>query len=104
MMMESEFNINQITVEHLHEPIGIDCYKPVFSWVLDSNQEHVFQTKYQLQIFSNNELISDSGIIENDSSIENIVDGFITKPMTRYTVKLNVWDNYQNKASHETFF
>lgn len=104
MTMENKFEIKEILVEHLQEPIGIDCYNPVFSWVLTSNQEHVFQTKYQLQIFKQNELIIDSGIIEDDNSIENVIDGFKITPMTRYTMKLNVWDNYQNKASNETFF
>ena len=46
----------------------------------------------------------DTGKVESNSSIENIVKGFIPKPMVRYIIKLNVWDNYDHKAYYETYF
>lgn len=102
--MENEFIINDLVVEHLREPIGIDCQQSRFGWKLNSKKFHVFQTAYQIEIFNNNALICDSGKIESDSSIENIIDKFEPEPMTRYQFKVSVWDNYGNIAFNESCF
>lgn len=102
--MEDNLVIKEITVENLIEPIGIDSYKPRFAWKLESFESNVFQKAYQIQIFDENKLVIDTGKVESNSSIENIVKGFIPKPLVRYIIKLNVWDNYDHKAYYETYF
>lgn len=47
--------ITEITVEHMHRPLGIDCSFPRFCWKLKSEAENVKQTAYQLVISSDKE-------------------------------------------------
>ena len=79
-------NITELTTEHLHQPIGIDCVSPRFGWKLKGNGKNVKQLAYQLRICAldgeKELLICDTGEKETDQSIEVQVDDFEAKPMT----------------------
>ena len=42
--------ITELTTEHLHQPLGIDCVSPRFGWKLKGNGKNVKQLAYQLRI------------------------------------------------------
>ena len=105
--MEKEerlLEVRDLVVEHQKSPLGIDCAEPRFGWKLVSSQKNVFQTGYQLKVFTECGLNADSGKIESGESIENTIANWKTKPMTSYQVRVTVWDNYGNQAETETCF
>ena len=96
--------ITELTTEHLHQPLGIDCVSPRFGWKLKGNGKNVKQLAYQLRICAldgeKELLICDTGEKETDQSIEVQVDDFEAKPMTTYRVYLKVWDNKERTAEY----
>lgn len=72
-------------------------------WKIKSNNEKVFQTKYRITIQKNDDCVYDTGIVNSDNSnqikIEKILD---TK--SDYCVKIEITDNYGEKAVKEKSF
>lgn len=102
--MDRMLEINDFVVEHQKNPLGIDCAEPRFGWKLISEEKNVFQTAYQLKVFTEHGLEADTGKTESQESIECTIEGWKTAPMTAYQVQVIVWDNYGNQAEAETFF
>ena len=78
--LRCEFRVN---------PLGIDASRPRLSWVIESNDNGVLQTAYQVIVYG----VWDSGKVPSDKS-QNIEYG--GKPLvsgTRYNWKVRVWDN-----------
>ncbi|MBP3900655.1 MAG: family 78 glycoside hydrolase catalytic domain, partial [Blautia sp.] len=96
--------ITEITVEHMHRPLGIDCSFPRFCWKLKSEAENVKQTAYQLVISSDKGIIADTGKIESDQSVEVVVPDLKAEPMTAYLIELTVWDNQGHAVFSTTTF
>lgn len=96
--------VTELTTEHLHEPLGIDCAEPRFGWKLHGDGRNVKQTAYRLRICSvNGEVetqICDTGKKETEQSIEVQIDGFQAQPMTAYRIYLQVWDNKKRMAEY----
>lgn len=96
--------ITEITVEHMHRPLGIDCSSPRFCWKLKSEAENVKQTAYQLVISSDKGIAADTGKTDSDQSVEVTVSGLKPEPMTAYLAELTVWDNQGHTATSTTTF
>ena len=96
--------VTELTTEHLHEPLGIDCAEPRFGWKLYGDGRNVKQTAYRLRICSvNGEVetqICDTGKKETEQSIEVQIDGFQAQPKTVYRIYLQVWDNKKRMAEY----
>ena len=91
--MEYGLKLKELTVEHQYTPLGIDCDRPRFAWKLDSLNENVFQTAFRICVFDREEIVADTGRIERGESIENVIPGWKAKPMTRYNIQVEAWDN-----------
>lgn len=102
--MDLNLHLYDLTVEHQHQPIGIDCESPRFAWKLKSSNQNVFQTAYQVRIYTEGQLIADTGKIESEESTERTVSEWKPSPMTRYHIQVDVWDNKGYTASCESFF
>lgn len=102
--MEYGLKLKELTVEHQYTPLGIDCDRPRFAWKLDSLNENVFQTAFRICVFDREEIVADTGRIERGESIENVIPGWKAKPMTRYNIQVEAWDNYGNRGKGETWF
>ncbi|MBC5690416.1 family 78 glycoside hydrolase catalytic domain [Mediterraneibacter sp. NSJ-55] len=96
--------LENLTVEHQREPLGIDVKTPRFAWVIVSDEENVLQRAYQIEVFVEGVCICNTGRIETDQSIEVTVDALCLRPKTRYDVKVVVWDNKGNTAKGNTVF
>ena len=99
--------IQEVTVEHQHDPVGIDCLEPRFAWKLEANGKNVFQCSYRLRILdetSETVPVFDSGKVVSAQSIEVTADGFLPQPKTEYLVQLTVWDQQGREAYSETRF
>ncbi|MBR1623735.1 MAG: family 78 glycoside hydrolase catalytic domain, partial [Pseudobutyrivibrio sp.] len=101
----SNLTIQRITVEHIQNPIGIDVNSPRFCWILrNDTEQNVIQEAYQLKLFTDAELIVDTGKVVSADSIEVQLSELKLSPKTRYTIKLTVWDNKGNMATAESYF
>ncbi len=88
----SPTRLDSLKVEYEETPLGIDVEKPRFSWQMDSRQPGILQRAYQI-IFTDEtgREVWDSGIIEDDRSLNIEYAGEALQPTTRYHWKVNVW-------------
>ncbi|MFV0521420.1 MAG: hypothetical protein ACK5MI_03160 [Mangrovibacterium sp.] len=81
--------------------------KPRFSWQMYSsiNEKGLKQTAYQISVIDENQNpVWDSGRIESAGSLNIEYEGETLKPTTRYTWKLTVWDNHENRLFAQSWF
>lgn len=95
--------LKDLRCNHETEPKGISG-SPVFSWILESDENNTVQTAYQLVICQGNKVVSDTGKIESSDSIEVTADGFQAQDRQEYSFKVNVWDNHDNTADAKSTF
>ncbi|WP_167608285.1 glycoside hydrolase family 78 protein [Maribellus sediminis] len=99
-----ETNPVKLICEYHENPIGIDVVQPRLSWQLQSTENDVLQTAYQIRVagsekaLNGKKLIWDSGKIESDQSVNVVYNGPAIKSMERAWWQVRVWDN-KNKLS-----
>lgn len=100
------FKITEITINEMQQPLGIDINKPLFSWKFQSTEKEMKQKKYQIIITNSvdENIFWDSGIIENDISINKEYDGKKLLSETKYDVSITVWNQNNEKTESKTFF
>ena len=59
-----------LTIEYKHHPLGLDEVQPRFGWKLDSDEQNVVQTAWQITLNSEGCPVWDSGRVETDQSFE----------------------------------
>lgn len=94
--------LEELRCNHETEPFGVNN-SPVFSWVLTSDKNDVYQTAYQLRICSEQEQF-DTGWIESDQSVEVTVDDLVLKSCTIYQWNVTVWDSNGEQAEAASRF
>lgn len=97
----------ELTVEYLKTPLGIDIDTPRFSWQMVTNPNMVgqFQKAYQIQVKSeNDELVWDSGKVESPVSLAIPFNGESLQPRTKYTWDLSVWDQEDKVSKNSSWF
>ena len=89
----------QLRVDELTTPLGIDDPAPRFSWQLHDPERGAKQTSYKVQVASRPELLQsgkadvwDSGRIESAQSLNVRYAGPALQPSTRYFWWVKVWD------------
>ena len=90
----------QLRVDELKSPLGIDDPAPRFSWQLQDPARGAKQTAYELQVASSREEmlasgkadVWDSGRIESAQSLNVRYAGPALQPSTRYFWRVKVWD------------
>ena len=96
--------VTELSIEHQHQPLGIDCASPRFGWKLKSDRQNVKQTAYRLVLSANGQMVADTGKVESDQSIEVTVGSLVVSPKTTYEVALTVWDNHDQIAHTQSTF
>ena len=103
----SALTVDNLRVQSLRNPSGIDTFTPQFSWQLQSDDRGVVQTSYQLVVSKDadgSNPIYDSGIVESSQSA-NVTTALSLQPASRYYWHVTVNDNKGQKAtSSETAF
>ena len=92
--MKETLTVKDLRTEHQLSPLGLDIPNPRFSWKLESAESNTRQTAYRLELFRDGEPAADTGRIKTDASIENEIPGWSPEPMTRYDIRLTIWDNF----------
>ena len=100
--------VDNLRVQSLRNPSGIDVTVPQFSWQLQSDERGVMQTSYQLTVFTDAEgmtKVFDSGVVMSSESAHVAVSTIPLQPATRYYWRVTVSDNKGHQAtSAETAF
>ena len=101
----NKVQVNRLVTEYKTDPIGIDVEKPRLSWQLNSDEENVLQTAYEIRVTDSKEdlqkgknLIWTSGKVESDQSVNVVYKGPALQSMQRVYWQVRVWDN-KNRAS-----
>ena len=91
--------VDQLRVEDLAQPLGIDTAQPRLSWLLHADRRAQFQSAYQVRVASSLEsLVSghpdfwDSGKVVSDESFGIEYAGPALRSDARYFWQVRVWD------------
>ena len=86
--------------EYQPMPIGIDVLKPRFSWQLQSSENNIVQTAYEIRVArslpdvrAGKNLIWSSGKMASNQSLYNVYAGSPLSSATTYFWQVKVWDN-----------
>lgn len=106
-----QMNAQQLSAHHLRcqqleNPLGVDELNPKLSWQLQSSQQNVLQTAYQVLVADDEALLKknignlwDSKKINSTASIQINYSGKALQPAKRYFWKIKVWDNKGNVSA-----
>ncbi|MCQ2982470.1 MAG: glycoside hydrolase family 78 protein [Treponemataceae bacterium] len=78
-----------IQIEHLSEPLGIDCNTPLVTWICDGD---IKQTAYELKAFVSGSQVYDSGKVPGSAMAARIPH--TAKSRQRVTVELTLWNEH----------
>ncbi len=98
--LQAAVNTTYLRTEQLVNPLGIDARQPRFSWRIESDQQSVMQTAYQLLVATSPEKLAqnegdlwDSGKVNSDASQWITYQGKTLKSNTRAFWKVKVYTN-----------
>ena len=107
LSVRTQTPLQELTVEYLETPLGIDVQTPRFSWQMETNTTKIgqLQTSYQIHVFDEaNNQVWDSGKIKNGNSLAIPYDGQTLEPKTRYTWEVKVWDEEGKLSANRSWF
>lgn len=93
--IHASVSIENLKVEFMQAPLGIDVKNPRFSWqmIATGPERNCFQTAYQLEVKDEKgKLVWDSKKVNNNQSLGITYLGLPLQPATRYNWKVTVWD------------
>lgn len=101
-----DFQLYELYVEGLKEEIIIDEINPAFAWKLSSERRNVLQTGYRIRVGSQygGSDMWDSGEVSSDISCGVVYGGRELRPCTEYFVRVEVENNFGERAARETCF
>lgn len=92
-------HVTNLRSEYRQNPIGLGVRTPRISWQLQSDDVHVLQTAYQIQVFCGLEgvderaLVWDTGRVESGQSVLVEYGGKPLQSRNRYYCRVKAWDN-----------
>lgn len=101
--------IQNLTVCHLTNPMGLDESEPTFSWQLASERRGCTQEAYRILVaedksdLDRGKYIWDSGRVEGSISVGIPYEGETLLPMQRYCWEVEVWDEQGNCQTSEEY-
>lgn len=97
--------VDRLRCEYAANPLGIDAFRPRFSWILLSDRRNTMQACYHIQVAASREalmddskLVWDSGVVESDSSIWIAYEGKELFSFQRYWWRVRVRDNHGQES------
>lgn len=102
--INAQVKVQDLLVENLSNPIGMDVTSPRLSWQLVSNKRNVMQTAYEVRVGTTTNpskeknLQWSSGKINSDSSVHVVYKGLSLQSGRKYFWQVRVWTN-DGKAS-----
>lgn len=99
--------IANMKVEYAETPLGIDVEKPRFSWQMevDNHERGYSQTAWQIVVSDEKgKQVWDSGKHKSDVSLNIEYAGATLQPATRYSWKLNIWNQKDEETAQSSWF
>lgn len=98
--------IVNLRVENRVEPLGIDEYKPTFSWNVETKESNWIQSSYRILVGRSKEEMEkgkewDSDFVESREMVNLPYDGRKLKPQTKYFWKVQVVSREGQEAESE---
>jgi alpha-L-rhamnosidase len=96
----SKIEVEDLMVESLNNPSGIDSEQPRLSWQIESNESNVFQSSYEIrvgldsaQLSHNNKLVWQTGRVSSNESLQIVYKGETLQSGQKYYWQVRLWDN-----------
>lgn len=96
--------ITNLKCEYETNPIGIDSFNPVFSWIYSNNSSKIFQSEYRIIVKKGEIVIWDSNYIKSAKTYMIEYDGEKLKSFKRYTWSVFSKTNIGEIESEKAFF
>lgn len=99
--------IANMKVEYAETPLGIDVEKPRFSWQMEvgDHERGYSQTAWQMVVSDEKgKQVWDSGKHKSDVSLNIEYAGATLQPATRYSWKLNIWNQKDEETTQNSWF
>lgn len=102
---QSLFQVSELKVEYIAEPLGIDVETPRFSWQMISDIPGSSQKAYQLIVTDEHHTeVWNTGRVKSDISLNIEYAGQALKPRTRYQWTVHVWNQKNKLVSARSWF
>ncbi len=88
--------VKELICEYHTNPVGIDIQKPRLSWQMNSAEENILQTAYEMQVTdqtAKGKVIWTSGKVNSSQSVNVTYDGPALKSMQRVYWQVRIWDS-----------
>ena len=82
----------KLRTEYLVNPLGLDCLKPRFSWLMVDDRRGARQSAWQVRVTTGMATVWDSGKVETADTSQIEYAGRRLKSRQRYTWQVRVWD------------
>jgi len=106
-----KYEIKDLAVEYLTNPLGVDVEQPRFSWKIFSDESDVKQVAYQIivgesinEVKKENGFVWDSGKIAGRETVNVEYSGNPLQSNTKYFWRIHVWLNDETSAWSEPVF
>ncbi|MCC8149993.1 MAG: hypothetical protein LIO96_00610, partial [Lachnospiraceae bacterium] len=95
------FQITEVRVNQMKNPLGLDEKNPLFSWRFRSGEPDMRQSGAHIRVRrkADGEVFWDSGILETSRSIGIRYEGKALMPETAYDVLVGVWNEKKETAA-----
>ncbi len=96
--------VNNLRVEYLRNPVGIDAEKPRFSWQIESDERGVLQTAYEITVAKDQageDVVWNSGRVNSGKSVHILYEGAPLEASTRYYWKVKSWNQKDQQITSE---
>jgi alpha-L-rhamnosidase len=105
--LAADFSLDDLEVEHMVQPLGLDVKEPQFSWKLkvDKEKRGISQVAYQVIVKDIlGEVIWDTGKVTSSDAIGLKYDGIALEPESRYNWTVKVWDKQGEMQKKSSWF
>ena len=104
IVFAQKLTVNQLTCEHLKNPIGLDVIQPRLSWKLQSAEKNTLQVNYSIRVatnknFSAKTIAWQTGKTLSSQSVLLPYNGNAVEAGTIYYWQVKVWDNHNNESA-----
>lgn len=106
MMTGEPITANNLKVEYLTNPLGLDVMEPRFSWVLESPERGITQSAYQIIVSQDEDSAEngigdmwDTGSVHSDQSVGIVYEGKTLESGKQYFWRVKVWEAREGRSS-----
>ena len=104
--VKADIGVDELRVESLKNPLGIDAKEPLLSWQLKSQDRDVLQIAYEIRVeksvapgLNNRQYVWQTGKVVSQESLHLLYAGEPLESGQKYYWQVRVWDNKGNVSS-----